>query len=187
MSFSEAISQTRKERLKQRGSGRAGIGAPEYTCPKAGVEGLKRYQGDHPPQMPSACSPEIWAGLNPALSLPTGPSQWHKLYPIAQGDRQSPINIVSSKVLFSPRLKPLKFSYEGCTSISIANNGHSVQVDFNDSDDRSGKWPLTDPGSPPPGVLTPFWASLGRAACCGGEGSLHLSPALKPWAEPQAP
>ncbi|XP_019610846.1 carbonic anhydrase 7 isoform X1 [Rhinolophus sinicus] len=66
-----------------------------------------------------------------------GPSQWHKLYPIAQGDRQSPINIVSSKVLFSPRLKPLKFSYEGCTSISIANNGHSVQVDFNDSDDRS--------------------------------------------------
>ncbi|XP_019509059.1 PREDICTED: carbonic anhydrase 7 isoform X2 [Hipposideros armiger] len=66
-----------------------------------------------------------------------GPSQWHKLYPIARGDRQSPINIVSSKALFSPRLKPLKLSYEGCTSLSIANNGHSVQVDFNDSDDRS--------------------------------------------------
>lgn len=125
------------KRLKQRESGRAGIGAPERTCPKAGTEGLKRYQGDHPPQVPSAYSPEIWAGLNPALSPPTGPSQWHKLYPIAQGDRQSPINIVSSKVLFSPRLKPLKFSYEACTSISIANNGHSVQVDFNDSDDRS--------------------------------------------------
>ncbi|KAK1330479.1 hypothetical protein QTO34_010668 [Cnephaeus nilssonii] len=66
-----------------------------------------------------------------------GPSQWYKLYPIAQGDRQSPINIISRQAVYSPSLKPLKLSYEGCTSLSIANNGHSVQVDFNDSDDRS--------------------------------------------------
>ncbi|XP_028340117.1 carbonic anhydrase 7 isoform X4 [Physeter macrocephalus] len=66
-----------------------------------------------------------------------GPSHWHKLYPIAQGDRQSPINIVSSQAVYSPSLKPLELSYESCTSLSIANNGHSVQVDFNDSDDRT--------------------------------------------------
>ncbi|KAM7057429.1 carbonic anhydrase 7 isoform 2-T2 [Molossus nigricans] len=66
-----------------------------------------------------------------------GPSQWHKLYPIAQGDRQSPINIISRQAVYSPSLKPLELSYEACTSLSIANNGHSVQVDFNDSDDRS--------------------------------------------------
>ncbi|CAK7317807.1 Carbonic anhydrase 7 [Vulpes lagopus] len=66
-----------------------------------------------------------------------GPSQWHKLYPIAQGDRQSPINIVSSQAVYSPSLKPLELSYEACISLSITNNGHSVQVDFNDSDDRT--------------------------------------------------
>ncbi|XP_072823607.1 carbonic anhydrase 7 isoform X2 [Vicugna pacos] len=66
-----------------------------------------------------------------------GPSHWHKLYPIAQGDRQSPINIVSSQAVYSPSLKPLELSYESCTSLSITNNGHSVQVDFNDSDDRT--------------------------------------------------
>ncbi|XP_037672064.1 carbonic anhydrase 7 isoform X2 [Choloepus didactylus] len=65
------------------------------------------------------------------------PSQWHKLYPIAQGNRQSPINIVSSQAVYSPSLQPLELSYEACTSLSIANNGHSVQVDFNDSDDRT--------------------------------------------------
>ncbi|XP_045438772.1 carbonic anhydrase 7 isoform X2 [Pipistrellus kuhlii] len=69
--------------------------------------------------------------------LSAGPSQWYKLYPIAQGVRQSPINIISRQAVYSPSLKPLKLSYEGCTSLSIANNGHSVQVDFNDSDDRS--------------------------------------------------
>ncbi|KAM4833367.1 carbonic anhydrase 7 isoform 1-T1 [Thomomys bottae] len=67
----------------------------------------------------------------------TGPSNWHKLYPIAQGDRQSPINIISSQAVYSPSLQPLELSYEACTSLSISNNGHSVQVDFNDCDDRT--------------------------------------------------
>ncbi|KAL4685530.1 hypothetical protein H8959_001127 [Pygathrix nigripes] len=66
-----------------------------------------------------------------------GPSHWHKLYPIAQGDRQSPINIISSQAVYSPSLQPLELSYEACMSLSITNNGHSVQVDFNDSDDRT--------------------------------------------------
>lgn len=93
-----------------------------------------------------------------ALSPPAGPSQWHKLYPIAQGDRQSPINIVSSQAVYSPSLKPLELSYEACISLSITNNGHSVQVDFNDSDDRTGKWPLPEAAPPLP---------LGSSPCMG--------------------
>lgn len=86
--------------------------------------------------------PLAWASLSPCPLPTAGPSQWHKLFPIAQGDRQSPINIVSSQAVYSPSLKPLELSYEACRSVSITNNGHSVQVDFNDNDDRTGKWPL---------------------------------------------
>ncbi|XP_051831032.1 carbonic anhydrase 7 isoform X2 [Antechinus flavipes] len=66
-----------------------------------------------------------------------GPSEWHKLYPIAQGDRQSPINIVSSQAVYDPTLKPLVLAYESCMSLSISNNGHSVMVEFDDEDDRT--------------------------------------------------
>uniref|UniRef100_A0A8D0G3J7 Carbonic anhydrase n=1 Tax=Sphenodon punctatus TaxID=8508 RepID=A0A8D0G3J7_SPHPU len=62
-----------------------------------------------------------------------GPSEWYKSYPIAKGDRQSPINIVSAQAIYSPSLKPLAISYELCTSLNISNNGHSVVVEFEDS------------------------------------------------------
>ncbi|NXS18955.1 CAH7 anhydrase, partial [Mystacornis crossleyi] len=83
-----------------------------------------------------------------------GPSEWHKAYPIAQGNRQSPIDIVSARAVYDPSLKPLDISYESCTSLSISNTGHSVMVEFEDADDRTGE---TNPGS-----------QL-RAACCQGE------------------
>ncbi|MEE6500464.1 hypothetical protein FKM82_003793, partial [Ascaphus truei] len=66
-----------------------------------------------------------------------GPSEWHRLYPIAQGNRQSPIDIVSGQAVFNPSLKPLVVSYEQCTSINISNNGHSVMVEFDDKDDKT--------------------------------------------------
>ncbi|TRY69788.1 hypothetical protein DNTS_006018 [Danionella cerebrum] len=65
-----------------------------------------------------------------------GPSAWHKNYPIAEGNRQSPIDIVPSAAVFDPKLSPISLSYN-CTSLSIANNGHSVVVEFVDTDDRS--------------------------------------------------
>uniref|UniRef100_A0A4X2KKX9 Alpha-carbonic anhydrase domain-containing protein n=1 Tax=Vombatus ursinus TaxID=29139 RepID=A0A4X2KKX9_VOMUR len=70
------------------------------------------------------------------------PSEWHKLYPIAQGDRQSPIDIVSSRAVYDPTLKPLVLAYESCMSLSISNNGHSVMVEFDDVDDRTVSGPL---------------------------------------------
>uniref|UniRef100_A0A8C5UHE3 Carbonic anhydrase n=1 Tax=Malurus cyaneus samueli TaxID=2593467 RepID=A0A8C5UHE3_9PASS len=65
------------------------------------------------------------------------PSEWHKAYPIAQGNRQSPIDIVSARAVYDPNLKPLVISYESCTSLSISNTGHSVMVEFEDTDDRT--------------------------------------------------
>uniref|UniRef100_A0A8C2YVU8 Carbonic anhydrase n=1 Tax=Cyclopterus lumpus TaxID=8103 RepID=A0A8C2YVU8_CYCLU len=66
-----------------------------------------------------------------------GPSVWHKNYPVAQGDRQSPIDIVPHQASHDPSLGPVVLNYDQCTSIKIANNGHSVVVEFDDSDDRS--------------------------------------------------
>ncbi|KAM9228258.1 carbonic anhydrase 7 [Leptosomus discolor] len=66
-----------------------------------------------------------------------GPSEWHKFYPIAQGNRQSPIDIVSARAVYDPNLKPLIISYESCTSLNISNNGHSVMVEFEDTDDKT--------------------------------------------------
>ncbi|XP_062405093.1 carbonic anhydrase 7 [Sardina pilchardus] len=66
-----------------------------------------------------------------------GPAAWHKDYPIAQGNRQSPIDIVPTETVYDANLPPIFLSYENCTSTSISNNGHSVVVEFEDSDDRS--------------------------------------------------
>uniref|UniRef100_U3IZ35 Carbonic anhydrase n=1 Tax=Anas platyrhynchos platyrhynchos TaxID=8840 RepID=U3IZ35_ANAPP len=66
-----------------------------------------------------------------------GPSEWHRSYPIARGNRQSPIDIISAKAVYDPNLMPLIVSYESCTSLNISNNGHSVMVEFEDTDDKT--------------------------------------------------
>lgn len=64
---------------------------------------------------------------------------WHKNYPVAKGNRQSPIDIVPHEASYDASLTPIVLDYDLCTSINISNNGHSVTVDFDDSDDRSGE------------------------------------------------
>ncbi|XP_063330472.1 carbonic anhydrase 7 isoform X2 [Pelmatolapia mariae] len=66
-----------------------------------------------------------------------GPSSWYKNYPVAEGNRQSPIDIVPNEASRDRDLGPIMINYDHCTSINISNNGHSVVVEFNDSDDRS--------------------------------------------------
>lgn len=66
-----------------------------------------------------------------------GPSAWSKDYPIAEGPRQSPINIVPDETVYDANLPPVSLNYDNCTSINISNNGHSVVVEFDDADDRS--------------------------------------------------
>ncbi|XP_043846074.1 carbonic anhydrase 7 isoform X4 [Dromiciops gliroides] len=96
----------------------------------------------------------------------TGPSEWHKIYPIAQGDRQSPIDIVSSRAVYDPTLKPLVLAYESCMSLSISNNGHSVMVEFDDVDDRTvvQGGPLDGPYR-----LKQFHFHWGKKHCLGSE------------------
>uniref|UniRef100_A0A8D0DQ62 Carbonic anhydrase 7 n=1 Tax=Salvator merianae TaxID=96440 RepID=A0A8D0DQ62_SALMN len=67
-----------------------------------------------------------------------GPSEWHKLYPVAQGNCQSPIDIIPAQAIYDPCLKPLSISYRSGSSLDISNNGHSVMVDFKDMDDKTG-------------------------------------------------
>lgn len=66
-----------------------------------------------------------------------GPDKWAEEYPVANGPRQSPINIVSKEAMFDPSLKPLKLKYNPNDAMSILNNGHSFQVDFVDDTDSS--------------------------------------------------
>ncbi|KAJ8267945.1 hypothetical protein COCON_G00131170 [Conger conger] len=66
-----------------------------------------------------------------------GPDKWVQDFPVADGPRQSPIDIVPSQAKYDASLKPLQLKYDPATSKGILNNGHSFQVDFADDDDRS--------------------------------------------------
>lgn len=68
-----------------------------------------------------------------------GPDKWADNYPVANGPRQSPIDIVPKEALFDSALKPLKLSYDPSNAAGILNNGHSFQVDFQDDTDSSSK------------------------------------------------
>ncbi|KAG7233062.1 hypothetical protein INR49_003127 [Caranx melampygus] len=95
-----------------------------------------------------------------------GPSVWHKNYPVAEGSRQSPIDIIPHQASHDPGLGPIVLNYDQCTSINISNNGHSVVVDFDDSDDRSviQGGPLANPYR-----LKQFHFHWGGKGCHGSE------------------
>ncbi|KAK2497389.1 LOW QUALITY PROTEIN: hypothetical protein MC885_016481 [Smutsia gigantea] len=67
-----------------------------------------------------------------------GPENWHKDFPIAKGECQSPIDIDTKAANYDPALKPLYISYEQAASRRIVNNGHSFNVEFDDSQDKAG-------------------------------------------------
>ncbi|XP_063780116.1 carbonic anhydrase 2-like [Pseudophryne corroboree] len=66
-----------------------------------------------------------------------GPRTWYHSFPIAHHDHQSPINIETSQAKYDQSLQPLSVSYEPSTSQVILNNGHSFNVEFDDSEDKS--------------------------------------------------
>lgn len=71
------------------------------------------------------------------LPFPTGPDKWAENFPIANGPRQSPIDIVPGEAAYDAALQALTLKYDPSTSIDILNNGHSVQVTFADDTDSS--------------------------------------------------
>nr|XP_055058039.1 carbonic anhydrase [Misgurnus anguillicaudatus] len=66
-----------------------------------------------------------------------GPETWEESFPIANGPRQSPIDIVPTQAQHDPSLKRIRLKYDPAAAQSILNNGHSFQVDFADDDDSS--------------------------------------------------
>ncbi|KAK7881509.1 hypothetical protein WMY93_029918 [Mugilogobius chulae] len=66
-----------------------------------------------------------------------GPDKWVNNFPIANGPRQSPIDIVPGQASYDPGLKPLNIKYDPSTCMDILNNGHSFQVTFADDTDSS--------------------------------------------------
>nr|XP_004656973.1 carbonic anhydrase 2 [Jaculus jaculus] len=66
-----------------------------------------------------------------------GPEHWQKSFPIANGERQSPVNIDTRAAHHDPTLKPLNINYEQAASRRILNNGHSFNVEFDDSEDKA--------------------------------------------------
>lgn len=66
-----------------------------------------------------------------------GPEHWHKDFPIAKGKRQSPVDIDTKAAVHDPALKPLHISYEQATSKRILNNGHSFNVEYDDTQNKA--------------------------------------------------
>ncbi|KPP57749.1 carbonic anhydrase-like [Scleropages formosus] len=66
-----------------------------------------------------------------------GPDTWSAQFPVADGPRQSPIDIVTADAHYDENLQPLEVKYDPGSSSGIVNNGHSVQVDFADDTDSS--------------------------------------------------
>ncbi|KAM6276174.1 carbonic anhydrase 1-like [Spheniscus humboldti] len=66
-----------------------------------------------------------------------GPDHWHKLYPIANRDCQSPIAIKTKEVKKDASLGLLWITWKPPTCKEIVNVGHSFQVNFEDKDNQS--------------------------------------------------
>ncbi|XP_016008624.1 carbonic anhydrase 13 [Rousettus aegyptiacus] len=66
-----------------------------------------------------------------------GPVRWKEFFPIADGDRQSPIEIKTEEAKYDASLQPLSIQYDPHSAKIISNTGHSFSVDFDDTEDRS--------------------------------------------------
>ncbi|TRY80969.1 hypothetical protein TCAL_12516, partial [Tigriopus californicus] len=64
--------------------------------------------------------------------LDDGVSKWKVIYPIANGERQSPIDIEPGKAVADPALNPIQPEYGSHCCQSVLNTGNSWQVNVND-------------------------------------------------------
>lgn len=71
---------------------------------------------------------------------PSGPERWHENYPMAKGEKQSPIEINSKDVRHDTSLSSWHASYDPGAAKTILNNGRTCRVVFDDTFDRSGRF-----------------------------------------------
>ncbi|XP_009958960.1 PREDICTED: carbonic anhydrase 4-like [Leptosomus discolor] len=74
-----------------------------------------------------------WCYQSQKYELPhcEDPRQWYVIDVTCNGNKQSPINIVTKNVIYDKSLKPLKFEgydVKGSSKWNIENNGHTVKV-----------------------------------------------------------
>ncbi|XP_016286931.2 carbonic anhydrase 13 isoform X2 [Monodelphis domestica] len=86
---------------------------------------------------PSPHSEETMSRLSWGYCEHNGPVHWSELFPIADGDYQSPIEINTKEVKYDSSLRPLSIKYDPASAKIISNSGHSFSVDFDDSEDKS--------------------------------------------------
>jgi hypothetical protein len=75
-----------------------------------------------------------------------GPQKWHEKFPLANGQRQSPVNITTSKTKASSDLQvnPLRWSYVPENVKSLVNPGYCWRVDVNGKGSELTGGPLND-------------------------------------------
>ncbi|XP_069813518.1 carbonic anhydrase 13-like isoform X1 [Dendropsophus ebraccatus] len=66
-----------------------------------------------------------------------GPEVWHELFPLANGERQSPIDIITNAAVYDPSLSPFSTDYDPSSAKVIMNSGHTFSVEFDDAEDKS--------------------------------------------------
>lgn len=66
-----------------------------------------------------------------------GPKVWHELFPLANGERQSPIDIITKAATYDPSLPPFNVDYDPSSAKVIINSGHTFTVEFDDGEDKS--------------------------------------------------
>nr|XP_009943905.1 PREDICTED: carbonic anhydrase 13-like [Opisthocomus hoazin] len=71
------------------------------------------------------------------LQCIAGPAHWKEVFPVANGDRQSPIDIKTEETKYDPSLRPLNPNYDPASAKIILNNGHSTSVEFDDTVNKS--------------------------------------------------
>ncbi|XP_059719069.1 carbonic anhydrase 13-like isoform X1 [Haemorhous mexicanus] len=86
---------------------------------------------------PVPCRQESRAMLRWGYDEHNGPAHWKEVFPVANGDRQSPIDIKTEETKYDPSLRPLNPSYDPASAKIILNNGHSTSVEFDDTVNKS--------------------------------------------------
>ncbi|XP_038070181.1 carbonic anhydrase 1-like [Patiria miniata] len=77
-----------------------------------------------------------------AYSGERGPAHWCEKFPDANGNRQSPVNIVTKNALVDASQGPLTIDYSSARCTEIVNNGHAFQVNAQSSDTNLSGGPL---------------------------------------------
>ncbi|KAG8441874.1 hypothetical protein GDO86_010886 [Hymenochirus boettgeri] len=66
-----------------------------------------------------------------------GPDTWAESYPLAKGDRQSPVELHTRYIKHDGGLLPWTTTYDPSTSLTVVNDGTTCRVVFDDSTDKS--------------------------------------------------